>query len=410
MRRSARAVRMSEGEATSTPSRSAGESDCKQRRDVGDALAGGAGAQRRRRRLEVARLALEIILDHDEVALGRHRHEGRAPRGRERDAGRPLVARRDVDDAAAGEPFVHDHAFVVHGLEHDARAAAAQERDELGIARLFDGDGRARLDQELDREVQRLLAAGGDQHFVRPRVDAAAREHLAADFLQQLAVVGIRGVGGPVADLGQGEHHPARLAPFRDGEQREVELRADEGIRELLPVRRHRHQFLDLPRATQLALPDRRLDRRRFARGAQLIAADGGVARVADVDAAARPRLEMPVRDQALVGRRDRVPRNLELARERARGRQFLRRRERADRDTLHDPLADLVLQVQRLAPVDRQKKGASPFPFGPSGKRGRPLFSPSFSSRASSSSSDAAGYRLSMACSQTLATDTYQT
>ena len=243
-------------------------------RDVGDALAGGAGAQRRRRRLEVARLALEIILDDDEVALGRHRHERRAPRGRERDAGRPLVARRDVDDAAAVEPFVHDHAFVVHGLEYDPRAAAAQQRDELGIARLFDGDCRARLDQELDREVQRLLAAGGDEHFVRPRVDAAAREHLAADFLQQLAVVGIRGVGGPVADLGQGERRPARLAPFRDREQREVELRADEWIRELLPVRRHRHQFLDLPRSAELALPDRRLDRRRFARRAQLVAAD----------------------------------------------------------------------------------------------------------------------------------------
>ena len=116
--------------------------------------------------------------------------------------------------------------------------------------------------------------------------------------------------------------------------------------------------------SAELALPDRRLDRRRLARSAQRIAAQRRIARVADVDAAARPRLEVPVRDEALVGARDRVARDLELPRERARRGQVLRRRERSDRDALDDALADLVLQVQRLAPVDREQRHGPGLPF----------------------------------------------
>ena len=84
-----------------------------------------------------------------------------------------------------------------------SRAAPPEQRDELRVAGLLDGDRRAGLDEQLDRQVQCLLSACRDEHFVGPRVDAAPRQHLAPDFLDQHRVVGVRGVRGPVADLRQ---------------------------------------------------------------------------------------------------------------------------------------------------------------------------------------------------------------
>ena len=129
----------------------------------------------------------------------------------------PLVAGRDVDDAAVREPFIDHHAFAVHGLEHDPRrrggAAARRARDCRAPRRRPGVPGSTRSSTV---RCKRLLAVGGDEHLVRARVDAAARQDLAADLLHELVRRRRSRCRLPSRSIsGRESVELARLAPFR---------------------------------------------------------------------------------------------------------------------------------------------------------------------------------------------------
>ena len=208
---------------------------------------------------------------------------------------------------------------MVHGLENDLRAAPAQQRDEFRVAGLLDRDRRAGSTSSSTVRCSAcwpsvVTSTSSGRAWMPRRGSTLLRISCTSFASSALAVSAAQSL-----DLRQRQRQLARLAPLGGGEQRAVELRADEGERKLLPVRRHGHEVLDLPRAAELAQPHRRLHRRRLARRAQPVAPDARVAGVAHVDAAAGPCLEMAVGDESLVRRGDRVARHLELARERAR-------------------------------------------------------------------------------------------
>ncbi len=110
--------------------------------------------------------------------------------------------------------IVHDDAVLVDRLVQDARSLGLRTQlMHAGIAGFFDRDRCAAVDEELGDQMQRLLRAGGDQDLVRLGMNAAPRQHLGADFLQQHGIVGFAGIGRPVLDFAGAEREAVRFAP-----------------------------------------------------------------------------------------------------------------------------------------------------------------------------------------------------
>jgi hypothetical protein len=110
-----------------------------------------------------------------------------------------------------------DHAVFVDGLMDDLGLPQRQQLAHARVTGLFDDHADRRVRQQLGQQEQSVLLADGDQDLVGVGHDAAPRQHLGADLLDQLRIVGI--ALGEVAFLhdARAEGEPVRLAPLRGG-------------------------------------------------------------------------------------------------------------------------------------------------------------------------------------------------
>src|SRR5579871_1098040 len=118
------------------------------------------------------------------------------------------------------------------------RAAAGEDVPCIGVSRVLDSDLGMRIDEQVGQEIKRVLRADGDQDLLGSGPDAAQRQYLFADLLDEERIITRELVLGPVESLGAGEHLLTAAAPLGRRKQCAVELPVDEWIGVLLPVSR----------------------------------------------------------------------------------------------------------------------------------------------------------------------------
>ena len=130
--------------------------------------------ERGQRLAAIAQLAVSVVLDHRDARRAR-RVQQRAARGqRQRRAGRILEIRSHHQQA---RPLALQHALQLRrihavGAHRDARklrAHAGQQILQPGVDGIFDRHRVARPQQHAADQVERLLAAVGDQDVVARR-------------------------------------------------------------------------------------------------------------------------------------------------------------------------------------------------------------------------------------------------
>lgn len=166
-----------------------GREQLRERRDVDDAVLAIHAAQGGMRVALVVALAVEVVLDHEHVALRRLLEQRPAARQRHRDTGRRLVTRRHVYDPATVERAVDEQSIPVDGLVDDRGAATIQQVTHRRIPRLLDRDRHAGIDEQFGHQVERLLGADRDEYFVRASRYPAHRQDLGPQFLDEHRVV-----------------------------------------------------------------------------------------------------------------------------------------------------------------------------------------------------------------------------
>ncbi len=201
---------MSGGGATTKPMRRPGARILGEGADVDD-HAGVVGAgEREDGAAVVVELVVVVVLEDGGAVRLRQREEGEAPAGREDGGGRVLVVRGDVDGAhalARGELFqgVDAHAGGVDGDGHEARAGEAERLPRGAVAEGLDGDDVPRGDEGAGGEVERHLAAAGDEHRLRPGGEAAhGGDHGGDGGAQALVAAGVAVVERAAAALAGG--------------------------------------------------------------------------------------------------------------------------------------------------------------------------------------------------------------
>ena len=122
-------------------------------------------------------LVLARQLDQAPATLERERHPGRVLEGRHRvdELRPPPVA---SSSASSRLQLVHPHPVLVAFDLDDVGLVAAEHRHRAGVGRRLADHDVARVDQRLADEVDRLLAAGGDDHVLGVGKHALGAHHL----------------------------------------------------------------------------------------------------------------------------------------------------------------------------------------------------------------------------------------
>ena len=102
-----------------------------------EAAKGGQGVS------EIVHLALKIILQNEEVALGSHGKQRLAPTHRHGNAGRALPTGRNIDDIIAWQTVIDDQALIVDRLVVQLRPMHREHLAQIGQAGLFQRDTRS---------------------------------------------------------------------------------------------------------------------------------------------------------------------------------------------------------------------------------------------------------------------------
>ena len=132
--------------------------------------------ERRRGRLEKRHLELVIVLDHEEIVLGRPFEQPPSPRERHRHACRAMVARcREHDVRARGHPLGVETLAVDLDRLH-AAPRLVQDIAEPGVARRLGHRRPSLREQDLRREPERILRAQRHEDFLGFRDDPATRQ------------------------------------------------------------------------------------------------------------------------------------------------------------------------------------------------------------------------------------------
>ena len=148
-----------------------------------------------RRFAVIAQIAISVVLDHGYTRHAR-RFEKRLP-GRQGQSGAGGILKIRCHHQEA-RPFALQYALQmrrVHtvGAHRDAdqlRTHAGQQILQTGVDRIFHRDGVARPQQDAPDQVERLLAAVGDEEVV-----ARARERLAAGLFHEVPPQGFVAAG-----------------------------------------------------------------------------------------------------------------------------------------------------------------------------------------------------------------------
>ena len=154
----------------------AGGEDLREGADVDDEVAAVELVERRQRLAAEAQQAVGVVLDDEQLAPPRQLDQAPPPLERHRHPGGVLEARHRVDEfrppPLAVEPRQHrfqlvDPHPVLVAVDLDRLGlVAAEDRHRAGVGRRLADDDVAGIDQRLADQVDRLLAAGGDDHVV----------------------------------------------------------------------------------------------------------------------------------------------------------------------------------------------------------------------------------------------------
>src|SRR5205823_148749 len=132
----------------------------------------------------IAELAVVVVLDDPGVVARCPVEEGYAPLETERGAGRILMRRRDVGESRArraADADVDAHSLAIDRHGRDRRAGEIERSARAEVARVFDPDGVAAIEQQHGERVQRLLRAVEDDDVIRLAADAAELREMSRD-------------------------------------------------------------------------------------------------------------------------------------------------------------------------------------------------------------------------------------
>ena len=284
----------------------------RQAADVDDPPARIHRPQRRGRSREVVDLRLVVVLQNEEIVLDRGLDQCPAPGKGHGHHGRKLVARSREHQLAAGRDGRRDQAVPVDG--HPDQLVPRYPEGVSGAvkSRVLDGDWPVPVRQHHADDAQRVLCAERDEDLLVVRVDAAVAQHPLAQLLDEPRTVALHRVSHPHRHLPAAESLPRALPPGVDGEQVRIELVVDERVGIAHPVQR----ILDRDQGRRLELDG---SRRRLPAPCRLVFAvlrREGHAQIG-VDEVPGPVAcdQEAELDQPVVGGKDGVSRDIELAR-----------------------------------------------------------------------------------------------
>ena len=235
-----------DGEAEAQP----GRQDLREGPDI-DHDAGGVGAGQRHDRVTLEMKLVVVVVLQDRQPLAARQVQQRDPARRRQHHRRGiLVVGRQVEGAdAAARAQRLERADVqpvrVDRQRHQPRAGAHDGVPRAPVAELLDGDQIARAQQRARHEIDRHLAAAGDQHVVGAGCQPARRRQHAGDRGAQAREAARVGVSeGGAAAAAQRAAIGARER--RDRHQRQV---GDAAPQEDAAVRGQRGRRLDHARA-----------------------------------------------------------------------------------------------------------------------------------------------------------------
>ena len=191
-----------------------GGEDLREGADVEDEVAAVELIERRQRLAAEAQQAVGVVLDDQHLPRAgeldqappprqRHRHPGRVLEGRDRvdEFGPPPVG---VELGEHGFELLDPHPVLVALDLDDVGLVAAEDRHRARVGRRLADDDVAGVDEGLADEVDRLLAAGGDDHVL-----GVGKHSLGAHHLQDAVDGLLEALGRPVLQ-GLGRPTPGR--------------------------------------------------------------------------------------------------------------------------------------------------------------------------------------------------------
>ena len=274
--------------------------------------------QRGRRSREVIDLRLVIVFEYEEIVLDCSFDQCPAPSETHGHHGRKLVAWRREHQLAAGGDGRRNQAVPVDGHADHLVPREAEGVSGAVESRILDGNRPVSVRQHHADDAQRVLCAERDKDFVVIRIDATVAQYSLAQLLDESWTVAFDRVSHPDRDLPSAQRLPGAFSPSVDGEQIRIKLVVDERVGIAHPVER----ILDRDQGRWLELDG---SRKRMPAPCRLVLAvrwREGHAKVG-VDKVSGPvaRNQEPELDQPVIGSKDGVSRNVELARKLPAGR-----------------------------------------------------------------------------------------
>ena len=252
-----------------------------------------------------------------------------------------MVARRREDDVDAAGQLLELQALIVDVDGDRLQRVWFEDRAQSGIAGIFHGGGAALVEQHLRAEPQRILRAQRDQDLFRTGEDAAPRQRMLRDELDQLRVVALVIVGRDGGKFLLAERLQRAEPPVVMVEQRLVGLAVDEAVRIAAPVRRLFRQHLAAEPLADGAVP---VDGRS-------VVATAGIEPLASRRAVGNEiaravlRPQIVVGQQLAIGERHGDPADAQMMRQLAARGQLVARAEAARQNAFRDQVLDLLLQ-----------------------------------------------------------------
>ena len=256
------------------------------------------------RRAVVAELRVVVVLDDVRVRRARPREQLQPPPQPHHDAGGVLMRRRRVREPRVSRRAREVEPVVVERHRDEPAARSAGRVQHRGVARIFDGDRFAGIDEHVGDQRERGARAFDDDDVVCAQRHAARLPQVRRDRVAQRAVAALIAVAARLVGVEPAVRDPP---PHGGGKQREIgharaeqhRLAATVGIvRRAEPPRAHRQ-----PRCDER----RRVDAARARRQP-----------TGDIRARADARFEIALRDELVERLRHGVARHAELLRERA--------------------------------------------------------------------------------------------
>ena len=143
-----------------------------------------------RRRFAEVQITIRVVLDDQGLVLHRQFQHAAAALGAQHGATGVAKGRDQVDELGSvlgDQRFqaVHLHAVAVDRRADQIGAVQAEALDRREKGRTFDDHLVARVDQRLAQQVQRLLAAGGDDQLLGRQIGHALARHERGQLLAQ---------------------------------------------------------------------------------------------------------------------------------------------------------------------------------------------------------------------------------